>query len=372
MKKLALVAMAAASLAIVPGCTVDSVDSESSDENVAESESAIVVNGAGWAYVSASGALNTSFSFNGSGGTITSSKLAAGQYGIDFNNIPYVSPSNAQVTAVGGNAQCKLFTTPTGNGLKTSLYVMCYTPGGAFVDSSFLVTLDSRSGSIGAPYRGAFMTTGGGTSPTALQSWNSAGLANTILWNASSQMYEVTLTGVGFSNAAVHVTAVGANSNRCKVNSWTSAGMVRVQCMTSAGALTSGNGFSLTYQESSILPLKAGAHSWVPSGAPAAAYSNGLGYMSCNFPTFSAAPAGQNLKVTMTDINYSLSAPQTIVPMVTAYGSNTDYCTISSWGATGHDGSATVSCWNGAGALISASSTQFDLTISSRDIPGPC
>lgn len=372
MNKLALVAMALVSLAIVPACTADSPDLESTDEDVAESQSALGVNGSGWASVNASGALNTSYSYNSSGGTITSSKLATGQYGIDFNNIPYVAPSNAQAVAVGSNAQCKLFTTPTGNGLKTSLYVMCYTPAGAFTDSNFIVTLDSRSGNLGGPFRGGFMSTGGGASPTVLQSWNSSGSANTILWNASTSMYEVTFPGVGFYNAAIHVTALGASSNRCKINSWTTAGMVRVQCMTSAGALTSGNGFSLTYQEASLLPFKAGAHSLVSYGAPAPSYSGGLGYMSCNFPAFSAAPAGQNEVVTMTDINYSLSAPQAIFPMVTAHGNTTDYCTISSWAGASHNGSANVACWTGSGALISAANTQFVLTITSRDLQGPC
>ena len=371
MKKLALLALAASVFALVPGCVADTSDSDSTDEIVGESESALVVNGSGWAYVNMNGSLASGYSYNSKGGTVTTAKLATGQYSVDFNNIAYVNPSNAQVATVGGNAQCKLFTTPTGNGLKTSAYVNCYTPAGAFVDSAFVVTLDSRSGNDAAPNRGAFASTGGGTSPTLVQSWNSSGSANSIVWNAATQMFNVTLPGLALENAAVHVTAMGANANRCKVNGW-NGGVVRVQCMTSAGALTSSAGFSLTYQERSILPLKAGAHSWVSGGAPQANYSGGYGFYSCYVPTYSAATASQSLKVTMASINFTPSTPQALVPMVTAYGSSTDYCTLSGWGSTGNDGSALVTCYTSSGALVTPGNAPFELTISSRDIPAPC
>ncbi|MFO0587780.1 MAG: hypothetical protein U0441_09585 [Polyangiaceae bacterium] len=371
MKKLALLALATASLALVPACTAESSDSDPADETVGESQSALVVNGTGWAYVLSSGAIGGSYAYNSSGGSITTAKLTTGQYSVDFNGIPYVSPSNAQAVAYGSNAQCKLFTTPTGNGLKTSVYVNCYSPAGAFVDSAFTVTLDSRSGNDTAPYRGAFLSTGGGTSPTALQSWNSSGSTNTIVWNAATNMFNVTLPGLSLENAAVHVTAIGATNNRCKINGW-SLGVVRVQCMTPGGALTSSTGFSLTYQERSILPVKAGAHTWVTGGAPQASYSGGYGYFTCFVPTYSAATVGQSLKVTMTQINGTPNSGPAIVPMVTAYGNSADYCNLAVWGSTGNDGNAQVTCYTNSGVAVTAGSSPFTLTISSREAPGPC
>lgn len=373
MKKLVLIAMATVSLATFPGCAANNTDSESAEESVGEAESPLVVNGSGWAYVSSTGALFTAHSYNSSGGTVTTAKLATGQYGIDFNGISYnVNPNNAQVTAVLSNAQCKLFTAPTGNGLKTSVYVTCYTPAGAFVDSAFLVTLDSHSGNDAGPYRGAFLSTGGGASPTALQSWNSAGQANSVTWDAATQTFNVSLPGLALDNAAVHVTAIGATSNRCKIVNWGGA-VVHVQCLTSAGAPTNNTGFSLTYEERTILPLKAGAHTWVNGGAPQASYSGGYGYFSCYAINYSAATLNQSLNVTMTNINPYPGSAAAIVPMVTAYGpNNTDYCTINSWSSTNNNASARVTCYDNGGTPRTPGTTPFTLTISSRGIPGPC
>lgn len=225
-----------------------------------EAESPLVVNGSGWAYVSSSGALFTAHSYNSSGGTVTTAKLATGQYGIDFNGISYnVNPNNAQVTAVLSNAQCKLFTAPTGNGLKTSVYVTCYTPAGAFVDSAFLVTLDSHSGNDAGPYRGAFLSTGGGASPTALHTWVNGGAPQAsysggygyfscyaINYSAATlnQSLNVTMTNInpypGSAAAIVPmVTAYGPNNtDYCTINSWSSTNnnaSARVTCYDNSG-----------------------------------------------------------------------------------------------------------------------------------------
>jgi hypothetical protein len=287
---------------------------------------------------------------------------------VDFNGIAYASPSNAQVATYGGNAQCKLFTTPTGNGTKTSLYVSCYTPAGVLTDSAFVVTLDKRSGTDPSA-KGAFLSTGGGTSPSVLQSWNSTGAANGITWNSTDQLYEVSLPGLSMENAGVHVTALGANANRCKVASW-AGGVVRVKCYSGATPVST-NGFAVSYQQRAQFPYRVGGHARVNHGTPDPSYSTAVGSLDCQYPTFSTASAGKSLIVSLPSSNWS-GFGQEWVPMVTGYGQYGDYCTIMSWSASGSTSSVTVNCYDWSGGNFNAADALFDISISNYSMPGPC
>jgi hypothetical protein len=285
---------------------------------------------------------------------------------------------SAQVVAYGGSAHCKLFTTPVPSGAKNSVYVTCYTPAGSFADSAFVVTFDSRSGPDGSPYGGAYLSTGGGTSPSVTgPSWNSSGGVNSVSWSAANSMYVATLPGMTSANAAVHVTAYGANPNRCKVVSW-GTGFVNVRCYDATGTAVSSNGFSLSYLDRSLIPGHIGGHAWITGGSVGAGYSAAMGTISCFAPgSFSVAPNASNswdLDVSLSDSDWGGDPGPWVVPMITAYGGSSNYCSVVNWGASASTGTSTVRvrCFDTTGAQVNASSTAFTSSITNWSWPGPC
>ncbi len=325
----------------------------------------------GWAWVQANGALGAPYTYSSNNGTIVSSRLATGQYGVDFNGLRYSSGTNAQVVAYGSNARCKLFTTPLGNGIRTSVSVLCYGASGAFTDSAFVVLLDRRSGADSSPNGGAFLSTGGGTSPSVLSGWNSTGGVNSVTWDSTGQYYVARLPGLSFSNASVHVTAYGANANRCKISSW-GTGLVNVKCFDAVGNAVS-SGFSLSYMERGLIPGKIGGHAWITGGAVGAGYAAATAARpACSSSSFSTRANGSYLDVSLTSSDFLPSSGPNLVPMITGYGSSSHYCNIMSWGASSGTGTVTVGCFDQTGAAVNASSSAFTTTITNAAAPGPC
>jgi hypothetical protein len=381
-KRIGLLLGSIAALAAAPGCVADAGDEPgdlAGDEEAIEevaSASGAIINGYGWAYVLPGGSVGAPYSYNSSGGAVVGSKLTTGQYRVDLNGIN--AGGSAQVVAYGGNAHCKLFTTPLASGPKTSMFVTCHTPAGGFVDSAFVVFFDSRTGTDFSPYGGAYLSTGGGTSPSVTGfSWNSSGGANSVAWNAAQNMYVVTLPGMSSSNAAVHVTAYGANPNRCKVVSW-GTGLVNVRCYNAAGAAVSSNGFSLSYLDRSLIPGNIGGHAWITGGGVGAGYTAAVGTISCFAPgSFSVAPNASNswdLDVSLTDSDWGGDTGPWVVPMITAYGGSSNYCSVVNWGASAATGKSTVRvrCFDTNGTQVNASGTAFTSSITNWSQPGPC
>jgi len=324
-----------------------------------------------WAWVLANGTTGSPYA-NQSSGSASSSKLATGQYEVLFNGLH--QQGSPQVVAYGTNAQCKLFTIPQVNGTRVANYVNCYDPQGASVDSAFVITFNGQPSS-GTWYRGGYFSTGGGAGPTLIGgSWNSSGGANSVTWDATNKVFYATFSGLTFANASVHVTAYGANDNRCKVVSW-GAGSVTVKCFDHAGNATA-SGFSISYDEFSAFGGHIGGHAWMNVGSPSPGYTNSAPVFECDTPgALTAAASGWDLDLTLTKSDWSTDTGPWIVPMVTAYGGgNTNYCNVVSWSASGSGATSRVRvrCFNGNGVQIDASSTQFDATISHRDYQGPC
>lgn len=348
-------------LASFAGCAV-----ESEPTSLAASAQALTVGPFGWAYVHSNGVAGWPYVYNRSGGSVVSSRLATGQYVVDFNGIPKNMPQSPHAVAYGSNAHCKFFTIPQGNGTKTTLYVNCYTPAGALTDSAFVVTLKGFSGTT--PDQGAFLSASGGTSPSITNSWNSTGGVNTVAWNAAGGYYTATLPGLTLVNLSVQATAYGANPNRCKVQNW-GAGFVNVKCFDAAGAAVPA-GFTLSVDNMALYDWRVGGHAWVSANAVNAGYTASRRTNGTGGP-LTAATAGSFEVVTLESAIYE--SLEEVVPMVTSYGSGNDYCSIGSWttGPVATTVRVNVRCYDATGATIPPAQSHFDLTLSSHEYEPP-
>ena len=145
----------------------------------------------------------------------------------------------------------------------------------------------------------------------------------------------------------VQVTAYGSDSARCKVEKWQSSGetlQVIVRCNTPQGVLADRQ-FALSYQR---LPSP-----WV--GAQGGyLYSNRLNESGAYTPDpwYQSNSAGRRNRVTRTSTGrYSVEFPGINVNggtvRLTAFGANSDYCTIGGWGSS----TVSVSCFDTFGTL---------------------
>ncbi len=355
------------------GCTDDSGVEDDSGDEVGEAADPVTVNGFGWATI-VSGAMGSSYNSNG-GQVLLSSLGGTGYpYGsaflVTFMGIPYRPETNAQVVGWGHHKTCKLLEPPSGNSSMTWVYVDCYGYWDYYGTNDFIVTLDSRWAGDVSPRRGAFLSTLGGTSPTVLSSWSSAKQTNSITWDAANQWFRVTLPGLSFENAGVHVTAIGNTRSRCKVVSWYN-GSVNVRCHEVTGTAPTYEhftspyvGFSLSYQEVSQIPGTVGGHAWINNGSVDAFYSAARGASApCAAPAFSAVPSPWwELDVSLPD------TPEGSIPMVTAYGTGPEWCGPRYWSRSGTTTTVRVECmqpaWNGA-TFEYWNESKFTLSLSS-------
>ncbi len=365
------------------GCTEQAIEDEE-EEVGTDAAGASSVHRFGWATIDFGPYVNSAGSYNSTGGHITVVHLGNAVRRVTFEGFPYSSTSNAHVSGwhPNGNRMCSLVGPPSGNSTSTVIEVMCYAGNlSSDASSEFLVTLDSNPNTQFSPNRGAFLSTTGGTAPAITHSWNSSGGTNTAIWNPGAQWFEVSLPGLQFENAGVHVTAITGEAKRCKVVSWGN-GVVRVRCYEDDPAVfgtnpipTSNVGFSLSYQEISQIPGKVGGHAWVSNSNVIPSYSAALSPSGpCDAPPSFGyqgfSPTHNHPGVVSAEIylsNSSWNSPTAVnVPMVTAYGSSAQYCNVSYWGPDGTGTRVGVICYEGTGmSPLWGSQSQFTLSLSS-------
>lgn len=365
-----------------PGSDGEEQAEEPGGEEVGEAAAPLTVHAYGWARIF-DGAVQPYRSYNSTGGPITTHNNTVTQE-VWFEGIPFNANVNVQVSGYGA-LPCTLALPPGGvdnwEGQSwTTAHVRCFWPSGSPPSigpaSRATVFIESHSGSGSAPRRGAFLTTEGGTTPVVQNSWNSSGATNTVTWNAWQQRFEVSLPGLNFENAAVHVTGIGLQTSECKVLSW-SYGTVLVRCFDVARNPISSSGFSLTYQEGSLSPGHVGGHAWAAYGAAPTSYSATVGAPTCSTPaapTFAPDSIPGAAIVTFHE-QAIWSGLQAGVPMVTSYGDNNlRSCTLENWWEAGTSTQVRVQCWNllPTPTPVAFQDMQFTVSLTSRYSPKAC
>lgn len=220
--------------------------------------------------------------------------------------------------------------------------------------------------------RGAYVWTNSpsGTVGSAFYQWNDTGAANTVS-RTSLGHYTVTLPGMNFSNASVHVTAYGGTgAPHCKVINWgaSTSATVNVGCYDAAGNAAD-NQFTLSYRTESMSTGHIGGHAWVSGPTTAyAEYQKQAPEFGCFAPgTASVSKPSTDYVVNFTQIYRSNESSV----MVTGYGDTSNYCKVVNWGpgSVSNDANVSVRCFDKTGAIIQS---LFDVTFTSQWYIGPC
>ena len=360
---IARAASAAGALLLLAACSGAGRDGAGAGGDAESSASALAPDTYAWgfAWVDPPYGISSSYSFNSTGGSNTYSG-SAGDYVVTMNGLG-VSGGTVQVVAYGSTAtRCKVANWgPSGTAM--SVHVRCHDPSGALAESPFVVFFNKgASGQLGAH---AWYS---GSSVPATWSWNSAGGVNAVT-QTSVGHYTVSLPGIAFSNASVHVTAYGWGPEYCKIVSWgtrrfTSGIDVNVRCNDTSGNPTN-SAFAINYTSSTPRSGMIGGHAWIDSATTASSfYQSEQDLVEC----FSASPITVSgfADVNFPDI-YDAQIPTTTLS--TAYGDDGSYCKVRNWLPAGSGYTAHTSCFTAAGA---EATTRFTSSFMSGSYPGPC
>lgn len=289
------------------------------------------------------------------GSTATVTRKGTGRYQVRLVGMNTVG-GNVQVTSYGGNRHCKTESWSR-SGNDQLVNVRCFTATGAASNSRFVMTYQLQNIQTTVhpkAYVWANNASSSNYAPSATYSHNSTGAVNRA-YRLGEGYYRVRMPGVNSTGkgGTVMVTAYGTDSVRCKTSHWSGSGAdinAYVRCFDASGNLKNSR-FTLSFLKEigdfggvvSEDTLEA-AHAWVNTFPNPSSYYNyggvtasqiSTGRYRVNFPW----------KVAMNDT----------ATMANAYGSSSDYCTVSSWSSDGANGTrAYINCYNKNGSAVNS------------------
>jgi hypothetical protein len=193
--------------------------------------------------VAASYTPSTTYQFNSTGAANTITRSGVGTYQVTLPGLGGQG-GTIKATAYGpGNEACHV-SSWSSLGANAVVNVRCQNPAGGPVDTLYTLTYHATFGLLGTltggprAYVWANLQSSPGYVPSLTYQYNSTGAANTIS-RSGVGVYQVTLPGLGAVSGHAQVTAYGAGSTRCKVQSWNTSGaakLVNIRCFDTAGA----------------------------------------------------------------------------------------------------------------------------------------
>jgi hypothetical protein len=282
------------------------------------------------------------YSWNSSGGAVSIVRTSMGQYSVDFAGLSNpLHLNNVQISAYATSGYCvSTGWDSVGPGGAAEMYVACYDKNGALADTKFDLLYQQRTKPFGSAAKGmAFLwadqPTAASYAPDSNYSFNSTGGSNSIVRNSTGN-YTATLAGVMSENNNVQVTANGSVPARCKVlyslvdlNNTN----VTVLCVDATGAPVDSQ-FNLLYAAGQAFDSDGsstvGAYAWANKTTTKTAYPINSLYRYNGFGTGALTSQRTGAGAYTFTIPGSPSYASSNV-LVTAQGSNSDYCNIVSW-----------------------------------------
>jgi hypothetical protein len=314
----------------------------------------------------------SAFSFNSSGATNVLRRTGTGTYRVDMPNLGATVGGHVEVTAFGnGNRRCKVAGWGS-SGSTLQISVNCFN-NGTPIDAVFMLNYIRRSDTPGADtaYVWAFDQSSPSYDAASLYSYNSTGGANTITHTPGTGSYAVSLAGQDLSKGTVEVTAYGSGSAYCKVVSWFGSS-VNVACFDGALGTPVESRFTVLFSTRSPNGTPSSSYLWAnqpstPTYNPDPNYALGLLSVDCctdpmvvsTPPTITRSSAGI-YSVRLPNMASLSASPRNV--KVTAYGTGSAACMITSATTSGVDGLVGVKCFDPLGPAVDS---LFTLTYSS-------
>jgi len=301
---------------------------------------------------------DTAYSYNSSGGAVSVTRKAIGNYSVIFAGLGNGLNSNAVASGQGtGPNFCSVGGWFSSNDTDVEVDVVCFDKAGYPDDHSFTALYQARTHSDPTTPTVAFLwanqPTASSYTPDLDYQFNPAGGTNTIV-RSSAGNYVATLPYLTQPGGTVIVTAFAITAAHCQVTDWgslSSGTIVYVNCTNGAGVATDEE-FSLVY---SIFDT---AGYGVGSGNGGAIWAN---KDKDNNPydvstTFSIAIDGEEMlaqRIGKGSYTWTMNVEDTWTSstvIVTAYDAPGNYCGTNEWVSTSTTTTVYVHCYNAAGA----------------------
>ena len=276
---------------------------------------------------------SATYSYNPTGGAISATRTATGQYTLTWSGLAGISSSggNVNVTSYSSvDRRCKV----VGWGSE-HVNVNCFDSAGSPVDTAYTVIYRKPVMKLWTRWFGAAV----GSSPmspqyTPLRYWNGASMHSTLggveITRLGAGEYQVEFRGLGNAGSGggnVQVTSMETSGEYCNIVVW-SLDTALVKCYS-----TTGNAVDAQFSIVMLKPYDDNtqmAYAWmgttsVPQHTPPASYSHNPAGGDITIDRFGPG----HYRVTFTGM--SGVGTGTGVPIVTAYGENANRCQITGW-----------------------------------------
>jgi len=313
---------------------------------------------------------NRSYQYNSTGGTNSVTRLGVGQYRVDLPGLGGYG-GIAHVSADGGAHQCKV----KDKGPLSSaqqIYINCFNASGSPIDGRFTMLYYREEHNFFSSQR-AYLWAEQPTVATYIPSfdyqWNSADYPNFVRRIAQGR-YEARLQGLNLMGGTVLVTAYGDGPARCKVIGWGpslsgSDTLVNVACFNPNGTAADAQ-YNLSYMMGVTVGAfnnedqHYGGYAWAnqPTSAsytPKATYQLNTAALAISAARLSTGSYRLRLP--------GLAPLNSTTALVTAYGDNSDYCSVAGWYSDGSGGTyLNITCFNTTATPIDTRFTILYLT----------
>ena len=308
---------------------------------------------------------DTSYSYNSTGGAISVTRYAAGDYSVTFAGLGNALNSNVVVTAWGpGPNYCISSGWSTPNGADVDATVYCYNNAGGLADHAFTLLYQSRT-EIGTPYIAflwADQPTSSSYAPDLNYSYNPTGGTNTVT-RSSVGNYTANLPGLNRSGGTVLVGSFGSAPAHCQVTDWgggSSGTNVGVNCTDGTGTAAD-EYFTLVYSIDATAGYGVnsfdGGAIWARNDTTKTPYDVSTRYSkNIDGEEMTAQRIGKGRYQWTMNVEPQWTSSTVLV---TAYGAPGSYCSTDEWLSNSEYTSVYVNCFDATGA---PSNTRFTAT----------
>lgn len=283
---------------------------------------------------------NLAYSYNSNHGDVEITNGDTGVAVVTFQNLKSSDPTNVLVTAYETNGYCAIGGWQVSGDDETAT-VRCFDAEGAPKDQRFELLYQGRSGTFGNAAQGlAFLwadqPTAASYTPDAGYQFNSTGGTNTIT-RSGVGAYTVNIPGFDKVGGHVQVSAYGQTAARCKVADLgqdSDGAHVGVICFDKTGTAADQQ-FSLAFVRDMSLAFESadrslGAYAWANKPKDTKTYKVPKPYQ------FNDVTKGKLTAILESKGQYSVVVPgdpdfDSSNMLVTAYGSDSSYCSASDW-----------------------------------------